>query len=66
MKFSEHPFTVDKRYAKDLARKTEVFRRVTSTRKATFVTLVTLGSLRDNQHKRDAVHASVDAATFLR
>ncbi len=41
MKFSENPFTIDKRYAGELRTKRDVFRRVTATRKAVVLTMIT-------------------------
>lgn len=50
MKFSESEFVIDKAYARDLERKREVFRRVTGTKNALFVTLVTTQGVRNNEH----------------
>lgn len=59
MKFSEAEFTVDKACARDLLHKRDVFRDVTGTTKALFVTLVTTRGLRDNEHARSVVARSV-------
>jgi hypothetical protein len=59
MKFSEAPFLIDKAYAKELAHKRDTFRRVTGTRKATFVTLVTTFGLVENEHSRGLVTNTV-------
>jgi uncharacterized protein len=50
MKFAESEFVLDKAYARELDRKREVFRRVTGTRKAVFLTLVTTYGLRQSEH----------------
>jgi hypothetical protein len=59
MKFSEGEFTVDKAYARELARKRDVFRETTGTTKALFLTLVTTYGLRDNEPARGLVARSV-------
>ncbi|MGZ3860797.1 MAG: AAA family ATPase [Flavisolibacter sp.] len=41
MKFSMHPFTIDKAYAETLRNKMEVFKTETGTRKAIYLTLIT-------------------------
>jgi uncharacterized protein len=50
MKFAESEFVLDKAYARELEQKREVFRRVTGTRKAVFLTLVTTYGLRPSEH----------------
>jgi hypothetical protein len=50
MKFSESEFVIDKAYARELERKRDVFRRVTGTTKAVFLTIVTTFGLRSNEH----------------
>ena len=50
MKLAEGDFVIDKAYARELAQKREVFRRVTGTRKSVFLTLVTTHGLRSNDH----------------
>jgi hypothetical protein len=50
MKFSESEFVIDKAYARDLERKRDVFRHVTGTDKALFVTLITTHGVRNNDH----------------
>lgn len=59
MKFSEAEFAVDKTYARELQHKRDVFRSVTGTRKALFVTLVTTYGLRDNEHSRGLVARAI-------
>jgi hypothetical protein len=50
MKYAQAEFVVDKVYARALERKCEVFRRVTGTRKALFLTLVTTVGVRNNEY----------------
>lgn len=66
MKFSESEFTIDKGYGRELANKVAAFGRATSTRKALFLTMVTVAGVRDNAHKLALVQSEVDASSFLR
>lgn len=50
MKFSESEFVIDKAYARELARKRDVFIRVAGARKSVFLTLVTTYGVRPNEH----------------
>ena len=54
-KFSVKEFTVDKRTAENFARKKDVFRHHTKTRKQLFLTLITTFGVKDNQHRREQV-----------
>ena len=60
MKFAEAEFVIDKRCAEQLRNMRETFRRVTGTRKALILTLVTTYGLRDNQYGRELVDKSLD------
>lgn len=55
MKFSESAFTIDKKYAVDLRRKRDVFRKITGTRKTIFITLVTTFGLNQNAYANELV-----------
>lgn len=59
MKFSRDEFLIDKRYADELRNKLSVFRQVTATRKALFLTLVTTQGLTTNSHSQDLVQSCV-------
>jgi AAA+ ATPase superfamily predicted ATPase len=59
MKFSESTFMIDKRYAKDLRRKIDVFRKVTKTRKNVFLTMVTTYGITDNAYAKELVTNSL-------
>lgn len=59
MKFTEGPFTIDKRYAEDLRRKLSVFRSKKRTSKAVFLTMVTAGKLNSNSHSHALVSNEV-------
>lgn len=50
MKFSRTEYTIDAAYAKELQRKTEVFRDQTRTRKSLFLTMITTFGLKENTH----------------
>lgn len=50
MKFSIHPFTINKSYAERLRKKIGTFRSVTQTRKAVFLTMITTFGLTQNQY----------------
>jgi hypothetical protein len=60
MKFCEAEFAIDKAYARSLASKREIFRRLTRTRKSLFTTLVTTHGLAATRHRDVAVDVSVD------
>jgi hypothetical protein len=59
MKFTPGPFSIDKKYAGELASKVEVFRSATRTRKAIFLTFVTSGGLVQNTYSRQLVQNEV-------
>jgi hypothetical protein len=66
MKFSESEYAIDKGYARELANKVSAFSRATGTRKALFLTMVTVSGVRENAHKLELVQSTVDASSFLR
>ena len=55
MKYSEMEFTIDKKYAKDLRCKLDVFRRVTGTGKNIFLTMVTTFGVTNNAYAKELV-----------
>lgn len=59
MKFSLHPFTIDKAYAADLRRKIGVFKSVTATRKSIFLTFITTYGLTQNNYANSLVQQSL-------
>lgn len=59
MKFSESEFIIDKRYATDLRRKIDVFKRITGTRKNIFLTMVTTFGVRSNAYANELVSNSL-------
>ncbi len=50
MKFSIHPYTIDKKYAANLRNKIGSFKQDTATKKAIFLTLISTYGLVDNQY----------------
>jgi AAA+ ATPase superfamily predicted ATPase len=55
MKFRDGPFTIDAKYARELARKVESFRRSTGTRKSILLTFITTYGLSPNAYSRQLV-----------
>jgi predicted AAA+ superfamily ATPase len=66
VKFSEAPFTIDKRYAAELRHKRDAFRRATATKKSLITTAITTFGLQDNAHSRELVDRSLDMAALFR
>lgn len=50
MKFSIHPFSIDKKYAANLRNKLGTFRQVTNTQKALFLTFITTYGVTQNKY----------------
>lgn len=50
IKFSTGPFVVTKQYAEELERKKRLFKEITKTKKALFVTLITPSGAEENDH----------------
>jgi hypothetical protein len=61
MKFCEGEFAIDKRFAGELRRKRDVFRRITKTRKNLHFTMVTTFGVSDNAYRKELVANSVVA-----
>lgn len=59
MKFSEHPFVINKAYAAALQRKTLAFRQHTDTRKNTQLTMITTYGVADNAYRQQLVDNEV-------
>lgn len=66
MKLTDDLFAIDKRYAAELRRKLSVFRQVTGTRKALFLTLVTRRGVRPNQYSQELVAKEVQLEELFR
>jgi hypothetical protein len=65
MKFSEHEFFIDKAYAQEIRSKLEVFRRVTRTRKALFLVMVSAHGLKENEYQAELVQNVVPLAALF-
>ncbi|MGC4233361.1 MAG: ATP-binding protein [Niabella sp.] len=59
MKFSQSDFTIDKRYASELANKLKVFRDNTRTRKTLFLTLITTYGVKKNTYYTNLVQSEL-------
>lgn len=59
MKYSDDEFSIDKGYAKELASKLAVFKRVTDTKKSIMLAFVTTFGVKENDYKRNLVQNSV-------
>lgn len=59
MKFSTDEFIIDKKYARELREKLAIFGRVTGTKKATFLTMVTTQGVKANEFSVELVQNSV-------
>lgn len=59
MKFSIKNFTIDKEYAENLRRKIGLFREVTKTKKATWLTFISTFGITQNTYAQSLVHQSL-------
>ncbi|MCP9769533.1 ATPase [Lacihabitans sp. LS3-19] len=59
MKFYDGKFTIDKKYFEELAKKVQIFREKTKTRKSIFVTLITVFGLVENEYKLSRVQNEI-------
>ncbi|TAF95040.1 MAG: ATP-binding protein [Cytophagia bacterium] len=59
MKFSIKSFTIEKEYAENLRKKMSVFKDVTKTNKALWLTFITTHGLTQNTHAQSLVHQSL-------
>ena len=55
MKFSRDVFSIDAAYEKELIRKQEVLRQETKTKKAIWITMITLSGLQKNEYREQVV-----------
>ncbi|MES1219265.1 MAG: ATP-binding protein [Bacteroidota bacterium] len=59
IKFSSTEFTIDKKYAKELDNKINVFEAVTKTKKTLFLTMITTYGIKKNEYSTSRVQAEV-------
>ncbi|MGR3911718.1 MAG: ATP-binding protein [Candidatus Rhabdochlamydia sp.] len=55
IKYSNHPFAIDKTYAKELLRKVEVFRQQTKTEKQLFLCMITTMGLQPTMYSEEII-----------
>ena len=65
MKFSMHPFKIDKAYAAELERKVRVFRRQTKTTNTVFLTLITTHGIEPNDHAQRLVSSQIHLSQLM-
>ena len=66
MKFSINPFTISKAYADDLRKKIGIFKEVTKTPKALWLTFITTFGLTRNTHSQSLVHSELTMEALFR
>ena len=59
MKFSEFEFTIDKKYAENIANKIRIFKEVTKTKKTVFFTAVSTHGFKNNEYKLRWVQSEI-------
>lgn len=65
IKFSQGEFVIDKKYAKELQTKIDVFRQQTKTRKTIFLTFITPYGLQQNQYSTELVQREITLEDFF-
>ena len=65
MKFAQSEFVIDKRYAKELETKLKVFQNKTQTRKALFLTMITVNGVKKNDYSETLVQNEVTAEALF-
>jgi hypothetical protein len=66
MKYTDKPFAIDRKYARELSEKLSVFESVTKTKKAVQLVLVAAAGLKPNQYSEDLVADTVELDAFLK
>jgi len=65
MKYSMHPFKVDKQYSAKLERKLRVFREKTKTKNTLFLTLVTTFGIQSNDYSKRLVSSEIRLSQLM-
>lgn len=65
IKFSQGPFTIDKKYAAELRQKRETFRAVSGTKKNLFLTFLTTHGLTENAYAAELAQASIPTSAMF-
>lgn len=66
IKYTEHPFSIDKAYAKNLLHKIEVYQKHTHTKKQIFMTMVTSGGLKPTLYSEELITQHVDLEALFK
>jgi len=66
IKFSEAPFTINKKYADELKTKLQTFKISTKSRKTLFLTMITTYGLTENQYSISLVQQSLDMSVLFK
>ena len=61
IKYSDSPYTIDKKYMENLRNKVGLFRRITKTRKGIALTMITSSGLVKNAYSMNGIHSQVTA-----
>jgi len=66
IKFSEAPFTINKKYADELKTKLQTFKISTKSKKTLFLTMITTYGLTENQYSISLVQQSLDMSVLFK
>jgi uncharacterized protein len=66
MKFSLHPFKIDKKYEAELRNKIAAFKSETNTRKSIFLTMITTFGMQENSYSSGLVQNDITMDAFFR
>lgn len=61
IKYSDNPYTIDKKYMENLRNKVGLFRHITKTRKGIALTMITSSGLVKNSYSMNNIHSQVTA-----
>lgn len=59
IKYSDNDFVIDKKYAKELLNKIDIFEKLTQTKKQIFLALITVSGMKKNMYSEEIVHQSI-------
>lgn len=60
IKYNQKPFEIDKKYASELQKKIDVFRRQTKSRKQIFLAMITVDGLKKNQYSEEMIRGRAE------
>ena len=61
IKYSDNPYTIDKKYMENLRNKVALFRQITKTRKGIVLTMITNSGLVNNSFSMNNIHSQITA-----